>query len=173
MKKQHVILLLAVSVLAAAPSVQAQSRFLEVLRRAVVRAPLNTNTTVTRTMPAGPVTVTTMNTFNGTSGSFDTDITFPNGNTASVSGTINVTPGIGATINGSITGPAGRTTTFTNTATPSVGGVTITSTFTPPGGNTLTRTTTLTPPKEPVEDDGDHLFAALLKRLRVPVPPRG
>lgn len=172
MKTQRFILWLAVSVLAAAPSAQAQSRFAELLRRVVTRAPLNASTTVTRTTPAGPVTVTTTNTFNAGSGTFDTDITLPNGNTASVSGTINVTPGTGATVSGSITGPGGQTTSFTNTATPSAGGVTITSSVTPPSGNTLTRTNTLTPPDEPTEDDGERLFAALLKRLRLPVPPR-
>ena len=174
MKTKTLVLLVATAVLAAVPSAQAQARFtfLETLRRVVVRAPLNPSTTVTRTTPAGPVTVTTENTFSGGSGSFDTNITLPNGNTASVSGNINVTPGTGATVSGSITGPGGQTTSFTNTATLSAGGVTITSSVTPPSGNTLTRTTTLTPPKEPDEDDGDRLFAALLKRLRVPVPPR-
>lgn len=172
MKTKTFVLLAATAVLVAVPPAQAQSRFTELLRRVVTRAPLNVSTTVTRTTPAGPVTVTTTNTFSNGSGSFDTDISLPNGNTASVSGTINVTPGTGATVSGSITGPGGLTTSFTNTATPSAGGVTITSSVTPPNGNTVTRTNTLTPPDEPAENDGEHLFVALLKRLRLPVPPR-
>lgn len=171
METKTLVLLVATAVLAAVPSAQAQARFAEMLRRAVIRAPLNTNTTVARPTPAGPITVTTTNTFNGTSGTFDTDITLPSGNTTSVSGNINVTPGTGAMVTGSITGPGGQTALFTNTVTPSAGGITVTSTFTPPGGNTLTRTNTFTPPED--EDNiGANLFAALLKRLRQPVPPR-
>lgn len=175
MKNQRLVLLFAVAVLAAVPSVRAQSRFsfLEPLRRAVTRAPLNTTATVTRTTPAGPVTVTTTNTFNAGGGTFDTDIALPNGRMASVSGNISVTPGAGATVSGSITGPGGQTATFTNTATPASGGITITSTVTPPGGNTRTNTRTLLPPDEAEDDVGAGLFAALLKRLRLPVPPRG
>lgn len=175
MKTQRVILLVAVSFLAAIPSIQAQSRFnfIETLRRGVTRAPLNTTATVTRTTPAGPVTVTTTNNFNAGRGTFDTDITLPNGNMASVSGTINVTPGTGATVSGSITGPGGQTATFTNTATPaSGGGIMITSTVTPPNGNTLTDTRTLMPPDEAEDNVGAGMFAALLKRLRLPIPPR-
>ncbi len=175
MKKHLVLLFCVTAVLAVVPSAQAQARntFLENLRRAVTRAPLNASATVTHTTPAGPVTVTTTNTFSNGSGSFDTDITLPNGNTTSVSGTINVTPGTGATVSGSITGPGGQTTSFTNTATRSSGGVTITSSVTPPGGNPLTRTNTLMPPDETEENDGARMFAELLKRLRLPVPPRG
>lgn len=174
MKKQPLVLLFAAVVLAAVPSAQAQSRFTELLRRTVTRAPLNTTATVTRTTPAGPVTVTTTNTFNAGRGTFDTDLTLPNGNMASVSGTINVTPGTGATVSGSLTGPGGQTANFTNTATPaSGGGIMITSTVTPPNGNTLTNTRTLMPPDDAEDHVGAGLFAALLKRLRLPVPPRG
>jgi len=173
MKKQPLVLLFAAVVLAAVPPAQAQPRFMELLRRAVTRAPLNTTATVTRTTSAGPITVTTTNTFNAGSGTFDTDITLPNGNMASVSGTINVTPGTGATVSGSITGPGGQTATFTNTAMPSAGGVMITSTVTPPNGNPLTNTRTLMPPDDAEDNVGAGLFAALLKRLRLPVPPRG
>lgn len=176
MKTQRLVLLFAAAALAALPSAHAQSRnnFFENIRRMVVRAPLNTNTVVTRTTPAGgTVTVATTNTFNGTSGTFDTDVTMPNGNTASVSGTISITPGTGATVTGSITGPGGNTTTFTNTAMPTNTGVTLTSTVTPPSGNIMTRTTTLTPPDDANADDEDGMLARLMKRLRMPGPPRG
>ena len=173
MKTQRLALMFAAFALVVAPSLHAQSRMnlLENIRRAVVRAPLNTTTTVTRTVAAGTVTVTIANTFNGTSGTFDTDITMPNGNTASVSGTINVTPGTGATVSGSIMGPGGNTTTFTNTVAPVTGGVTVTSTVTPPNGNTMTNTRTLTPPAD-AGDDEDNMLVSLLKRLRMPIPPR-
>ncbi|MBI2813820.1 MAG: hypothetical protein HYX71_06015 [Opitutae bacterium] len=173
MKKPPLVLLFSALALAAVPSVQAQSRanLLDALRRTVIRAPLNATATMTRATPAGPVTVTTTNTFSNGSGTFDTDITLPNGNTASVSGTITAMPGAGATVSGSITGPGGQTVSFTNTATPSASGVTITSTVTPPNGNTMTRTNTFMPPEEE-DNTGTGLFAALLKRLRLPVPPR-
>ena len=174
MKTQRLALMFAAFALAVAPSLHAQSRMnlLENVRRAVVRAPLNTTTTVSRTTAAGTVTVATQNTFNGTSGTFGTDITLPNGSTASLSGTISVTPGTGATVSGSITGPAGNTTTFTNTVTPSAGSVTVTSTVTPPSGNTMTNTRTLTPPAD-TGDDEDNMLVSLLKRLRMPISPRG
>lgn len=174
MKTSRLALLFAAFALIVAPALHAQSRYNlpENFRRALTRAPLNTSTSVTRTTPQGDVTVTTENTFNGTSGSFDTSVILPNANTVSVSGTISVAPGSGASVTGSITGPGGQSTSFTNTATPSAGRITVTSTVTPPNGNTQTRTNTFTPPADAnAEEDG--WLIALLKRLRLPIPPRG
>lgn len=174
MKTPRLALLLSAFALAVVPSLQAQSRFnlMELIRRATVRAPLNASTTVTRTTPQGDLTVTTANTFNGTSGTFDTDITLPNNTTTSVSGTISITAGHNVSVSGSITGPGGQSTSFTNMATPSAGGVTISTTVTPPNGNTITRTNTFMPPANG-DDENDGMLAAFLKRMRLPMPPRG
>lgn len=172
MKTSRPALLFAALVLTLAPSVQAQSRgsLIEALRRTVVRAPLNTNTTVTRSTPQGDVTITTQNTFNGSSGTFATSVSLPNSNTASLAGSINVTPGSGASVTGSLTGPGGQSTLFTNTITASAGSLTVTSAVTPPSGNTLTRTNTFTPPAN--TDDEDNSLAAFLRRLIASFTPR-
>ncbi|MDI1321046.1 MAG: hypothetical protein PSW75_12765 [bacterium] len=175
MKTSRLALLSSVIALAVVPSLQAQSRFnvQEFIRNIMTRTPLNAASTVTRTTPqGGTVTVATTNTFNGTSGSFDTDITLPNNSTTSVTGTISITQGSGVSVSGSVTGPGGQSTSFINVATPSAGGVTISSTVTPPNGNTLTRTNTLTPPAD-ANNDADNMLIALLKRLRTPLLPRG
>ena len=174
MKTPRLVLLFTACALAVVPSLHAQSRFnlIELLRRVTVRAPLNASATVTRPTPQGDLTVTTANTFNGTSGTFDTDITLPNNTTTSVSGTISITMDHSVSVSGSITGPGGQSTSFTNMAAPSAGGVTISTTVTPPNGNTITRTNMFMPPAK-VDDENDGMLAAFLKRLRLPMPPRG
>jgi hypothetical protein len=172
MKSLRLCLLLALGPLAFAPSLHAQARGnpRALLIRALTRAPLNTATTITRPTPVGEVTVTTENTFNGSSGTFSTEVTLPNGNTTGVEGTITTTPGTGVTVSGTLTGPGGQSTDFTNSATPSAGGLTITSTVTPPSGNTVTHTVTLPQPDNPEEEDS--ALIRILKRLRLPLPPR-
>lgn len=174
MKTPRLVLLFATLSLIGTTGLHAQARgnLREAIQRVVTRAPLNATATVSRVTPQGTVTVTTGNTFNGTSGSFATTVTLPNSNTTSVAGTISVTPGTGATITGAVTGPGGQSTSFTNTIAPTTGGFTVTSTVTPPSGNTVTMTHTLTPPDDQ-EDFEDGMMARLLKRLRLPVPPRG
>ena len=127
LKTSRLVPLFAVLALAIGPSLQAQVRpVLQLLRRTVDRAPLNASLSVTRATPEGEVTITTANTFNGTSGTFDTSITLPNNTTTSVSGTISVTPGSSVSVSGSVTGPAGQSTSFTNTV---AAGGTATTTF--------------------------------------------
>jgi hypothetical protein len=158
------LVIVALALTCACPA-QAQSvrNRLEAIARATVRQPLNNNATVTRSTPAGNVTVSTNNTFNGTTGSFDTQVTLPSNATSSLTGSISVTPGSGASVNGTFTSPAGQSTSFNNTASFSGGSITVTSTVTPPSGNTVTRTNTFTPPEQKPEEENS--FTALIKRL--------
>lgn len=165
MKNHSLGLIIVTLALTCACSAQAQSvrNLREAIARSTVRQPLNSNTTVTRSTPAGDVTVSTNNTFNGTTGSFDTQVTLPNNATSSLTGSISVTPGSSASVSGTFTGPAGQSTSFNNTASFSGGSITVTSTVTPPNGNTMTRTNTFTPPEQKPEEENS--FTALLKRL--------
>lgn len=182
MKTRRISLLLICLSVVIAPALQAQVRMTpaDVFRRAFARTPVNGSTSVTRATPQGDITVTSQNSFNGTSGTYGATLVMPNSRTASVSGTVSITNNHVATVSGTVTGPAGNTTSFTNTVTPAAGNITITTSMTPPSGNTVTHTTTITPPTPPVTDTVvpsdntiEDMLTRLLRRLGLPLPPRG